>query len=312
MKVLCTLIAVLFSSLMQAKSLSNIVIFGDSLSDNGNLYKLYEYPPSPPYYKGRFSNGPIWAEILAQSYFFDTAKAHLQDYALGGAAIAEKGNDEFIALDLEISTYLAAHQGKANESTLFVIWIGANNYLSNPSEAEDALANVNKGIQSNLERLREAGARHIMLVNLPDLGTAPDPFPEDLLEEDQPAFREKLSSYCQRHNELLANTVSELKQKYSKVQWLYFDVGSKFKEFLAAPEIYGITNTKDACYSSKANKFTKNPMLTIASKLTLKAKQDSCEGYLFFDGVHPTAAAHKIIAAHAQAYLEKEGVEFNA
>lgn len=311
MKVLITLVIFLFSTLIQAKPLSDIIIFGDSLSDNGNLYKLYEVPSSPPYYKGRFSNGPIWAEVLAESYFHKKARSRLQDYAFGGAAIAEEDNQDVFSLGLEISTYLSAHQDKADENSLFVIWIGANNYLVNPTDVDGTLTNVNQGIRSGIKNLVKAGAKHIMLVNLPDLGTAPEPFPQDLnSKEQEAAVRKELSAYCQRHNELLAETVDELKQSHPEIQWLYFDVGSKFKEFLEAPQNYGITNTKDACYSNSAETLTKNPMLTIATKVKLKAKPASCKGYLFFDGVHPTASAHKIIAEHARTLLEKEGVEF--
>lgn len=40
---------------------SRIVMFGDSLSDTGKMYgKMRGYlPSSPPYYQGRFSNGPV-------------------------------------------------------------------------------------------------------------------------------------------------------------------------------------------------------------------------------------------------------------
>ena len=53
-----------------AMAFDQIVFFGDSLSDNGNLYKLFYkiLPKSPPYYNGRFSNGPTWAEDVGTYY----------------------------------------------------------------------------------------------------------------------------------------------------------------------------------------------------------------------------------------------------
>ncbi|HDV5785644.1 TPA: hypothetical protein RJD83_002616 [Legionella pneumophila] len=44
--------------------MKNIVVFGDGLSDNGNLYAYTNHrrPASPAYYNGRFSNGPVWVE----------------------------------------------------------------------------------------------------------------------------------------------------------------------------------------------------------------------------------------------------------
>lgn len=44
-------------------TIKHLAVFGDSVSDNGNVYKLTDkqWPPAK-YYKGRFSNGPVWAE----------------------------------------------------------------------------------------------------------------------------------------------------------------------------------------------------------------------------------------------------------
>ncbi len=313
MKVLLTLLVLFFSTLAQSKPLNNLIVFGDSLSDNGNLYKLYQIPTSPPYYKGRFSNGPVWAERLAKTYFNDKANDHFQNYAFGGAAITDDDNDGLISLNFEITNYLEIHQNKAEEDSLYVVWIGANNYLMPTKSMDDTLMMVNKGIKRGVEKLMKAGAKHIMLVNLPDLGVAPEPFPKgSYTDEEIPAIREKLTSFCQRHNELLTATVSELKQSNPEIQWLYYDASSKFKEFMLSPEQYGITNTTDACYSSSASLRSKNFVLNLASQVNSKANSDNCDGYLFFDGVHPTTLAHIIIAEKAKAYLDAESVGFGA
>ncbi|MBA2652368.1 MAG: SGNH/GDSL hydrolase family protein [Tatlockia sp.] len=308
MKIILAIFALVFSSITQASSLNNMVIFGDSLSDDGNLYELYKIPSSPPYFKGRFSNGPVWIEDLAELYFHENSKAHLQNYAFGGAAIADEDNDGVFSLKLEVDTYLGAHQDKAAANTLYIIWIGANNYLMTPKDADGTLASVNTGIRKSIKTLTKAGAKHIMLVSIPDLGVTP--FPSESYSEDlAPAVREKLSSFTRRHNELLSETITELKQSNPEVEWLYFDASSKFKEFLDTPDIYGIRNTKDACHKSDTDKLIKHSMLQIASRVQERTEPGSCDDYLFFDGVHPTARAHKVIAEHAKAYLESEGVE---
>ena len=48
-----------------ADRINKVVYFGDSLTDTGNIY-MYGHimPKSPPYYNGRFSNGPVWSEYL--------------------------------------------------------------------------------------------------------------------------------------------------------------------------------------------------------------------------------------------------------
>ncbi len=65
-----------------AASFSKLYVFGDSLSDAGNVFNattaLNELPPipgvvfppvlppDPPYFQGRNSNGPVWVEYLAE------------------------------------------------------------------------------------------------------------------------------------------------------------------------------------------------------------------------------------------------------
>src|ERR1700733_6786807 len=62
---------------------SGIVIFGDSLSDPGNIPKFFglDYPPAP-YFQNQFSNGPVYAKYLDALFGISTP---LQDYAIGGA-----------------------------------------------------------------------------------------------------------------------------------------------------------------------------------------------------------------------------------
>jgi len=45
-----------------AQDVADVVVFGDSLSDPGNIPLLtggLDFPPSPPYAGNRFSNGPV-------------------------------------------------------------------------------------------------------------------------------------------------------------------------------------------------------------------------------------------------------------
>jgi Phospholipase/lecithinase/hemolysin len=50
-----------------AAAYSALYVFGDSLSDNGNIPAASGYRPSAPYADGRFSNGPVAVEYLADN-----------------------------------------------------------------------------------------------------------------------------------------------------------------------------------------------------------------------------------------------------
>lgn len=72
----------LLACTLQAGSFTYIAVFGDSLSDNGNLYAFSggAFPPSPPYYAGRVSNGQVAVEYMA-----GILGSPLLDYAFAGA-----------------------------------------------------------------------------------------------------------------------------------------------------------------------------------------------------------------------------------
>ncbi|WP_028388087.1 GDSL family lysophospholipase PlaA [Legionella fairfieldensis] len=306
MKTLFTAFFLFFSSLVLAVPLNNIVVFGDSLSDNGNLYEYMggKLPQSPPYYKGRFSNGPVWVELLAASYFPENAEAHVFDYAFGGASVSQEKEEMLFTLDRELDIYLNSHQGKADKNSLFVVWIGSNNYLGMPEEPENILKEVNTGIKQSLQRLVDAGAKHILVMGVPDLGRTP--MAADFNIQDTLSF---LSS---RHNELLLQAMDELQQANTDVQWIYFDVSGKFNELMNHPESFGLNNITGTCYDAGLKQPTKKAAIYIASSIKKRSKNDSCDGYVFFDPVHPTAPVHRIIADQARVLLEKAGVELVA
>ena len=71
---------------------SNLIVFGDSLSDmgNGNNSAIVSVVfSSPPYWKGRFSNGPVWIEHISDSYglttTFGDGTAQGDNRAFGGS-----------------------------------------------------------------------------------------------------------------------------------------------------------------------------------------------------------------------------------
>lgn len=307
MRLLATLGAFLFSGLVLATPLRNIVVFGDSLSDNGNLYEFmnHQLPPSPPYYEGRFSNGPVWVENLVASYFPDSPKEHLLDYAFGGAGVSEEEGDDDVLFTLrrEVNNYFADHNDKASADSLFIMWIGSNNYLALPEEVDKTLQEVNDGITHSLQRLADKGAKHILVVNIPDLGRIPAAIEFDSID--------MMSYFSKEHNNALNITIANLKQQYPDVEWLYFDMNAAFSRAIEHPEEYGFTHVTGTCSNLLQDELPETPssILKMVSSVRVSRKQDACDGYLFFDLVHPTALAHQLLSDKAREVLDREGVQ---
>ncbi|AUH70767.1 lysophospholipase A [Legionella sainthelensi] len=306
MRLLATISAFLFSGIISATPLHNIVIFGDSLSDNGNLYEFMkkQIPQSPPYYEGRFTNGPVWIEHVIASYFPENPGAHLLDYAFGGAGVSEEegADDVLFTLRREINNYLLAHHDKASEDSLFVIWIGANNYLGLPSEVDKSLQEVNLGIVNSLHRLVKKGAKHILVVNLPDLGRTPAAIEFGTIDE--------LTYFATKHNSMLSQSIDTFKQAYPDVEWLYYDLHQAFEEVIDSPQDYGFTNITNTCVQFDES-ISKTSVLKMAAAAKPQMQEDACTGYLFFDLVHPTGLAHKILAEKARLMLDQQGIVFS-
>ena len=309
MKIFFTVFALLFSTFVSATPLNRIVVFGDSLSDNGNLYEYmkHQLPVSPPYYEGRFTNGPVWVELLMQSYYPTNSQEHLLDYAFGGAGVMEddENDDGFFTLRREMDSYFLTHQDRADEQSMYVVWIGANNYLSMPDDVEKSLADVNKGIKNSLQRLVDKGAQYILVVNLPDLGSTPAARYFDAVDI--------LAYVSNMHNTILKKNVVEFQDRYPAIQWIYFDVKRTFDDMLKNPEQFGFTNATGTCYEAADLKSSPKSILKMVSTINkphLDLKNDHCAGYLFFDPVHPSAAAHKLMAERTKLLFDENGIEF--
>ncbi len=183
--------AVLFlaacSATGRAGPITQIVSFGDSLSDVGNSYAQYGYPASPPYAQGRYSNGPIWLDRLASKLGAAAPAASLTgglDYAFGGGATdtpaisPAPGYAPLITptlqviglvpnVNTQIASYLSNHT--PNSGTLYTLWAGANDFFdgqTNPLKPADNL-------MADIQTLISKGAKNFLVANLPSLGLTP-------------------------------------------------------------------------------------------------------------------------------------------
>ena len=182
--------------------------------------------------------------------------------------------------------------------------MGANNYLGAPEDEDQAIKEVIDGLTHSFQRLVKAGAKHILVFNLPDLGVTP--------YAKFGGQQEILSRLATRHNDTLKQTFEELKVMNPSVQWYYYDVFYMLNDALENPTKYGFTNTEGTCYDSYAlnSSMRDQTMIRVASGIKVNSKKPDCQGYLFFDLVHPAALAHQIIAEDIHAMLDREGIQF--
>lgn len=304
MKKWCVLLSTIFFfvSLVEAAPISKLIVFGDSLSDNGNsfAYTKHQLPPSVSYYKGRYSNGPIWIDRLADKFFgHPVAATQVLNYAFGGAGVLKMQASSFL-LSQEIDSYLLAHSSQIDENSLFMIWMGANDYLMMPDAMESDVKDVVHQIKTNILRLVTQGAKHIMVFALPDLGLTP--FAKELELSDE------FSIITQLHNQHLQQMMSELQTQLPEIDWLYFDMNQLFLDIQSQPQSYGLINMVDKCLQQ--------PPVRRSSKIESHVRriarmQGDCDAYLFFDQLHPTAKTHQIIANQIDKFLKNQDLQAN-
>ena len=156
----------LLLSMPAAAEFSQIVAFGDSLTDNGTNLFYGDYHGID-----HFSNGDVWVEYLA-----DSRGISLDDWAYGGAytgygANFDPGN---YGLLWQVGGYLTDHPA-AQPSALYTIWAGGNDFLalSSGDDVSATISNAAGNIVAAVGSLAGAGARNFLVLNLPDLGRIP-------------------------------------------------------------------------------------------------------------------------------------------
>lgn len=253
-------------TLAEASPITSVVAYGDSLSDNGNLFALVGMPGAP-YFQGRLSNGPVAVEDLAASL-----GVPLVDFALAGAttglgATPDGGTPTSIgSFSLPgMQTQFALTQGTLApylSSGLFVVWGGPNDFLS-PSPLDPTIPEqINRAVSDVVDLvldLQGLGAQRILVPGMPDLGLAPQ------FQAQAPQFTALSAAF---------NTALQASLPAGAI---YFDTFGFLHTVVANPAAYGLSNVTAPCFDGT----------TVCA--------DPAQ-YLFWDGLHPTAVGHELIA----------------
>jgi phospholipase/lecithinase/hemolysin len=239
---------------------SAMYVFGDSLSDNGNVFAASGGTQPPPPYAQRYSNGPVAVEVVAATW-----GVPLFDYAFGGATTGTEnyGSPLLPGMQQQLAMFVASTGGVADPDALFVLWGGSNDVFSALSQGLDptaALAVAASNILNMVGTLEGLGARHVMVGGMPDLGLTPA-FAGD---------RALGTSLTDSYNDLLQTELLGTSARF-------WDVATTMRDIVASPAAYGMTNVVEPCLAG----------------LVACGTPDT---YLFWDSVHPTAAGHALLA----------------
>ena len=256
---------------LSAAAFSGIFAFGDSLTDTGNT-SLASGGASPgaSYFSGRYSNGPVWIEHMAGYLGMPAPVNSLsggRNYAFGGAYTSTGGSVPTLAQQAGMFT---GGGGSFLPTDLVVVWAGANDFLLGGQTNPNIPANNVLGIISTLAG---AGARNILVPNLPDLGDTPA-----LLSTGNAAQIGGATLLSQGFNAALSSGLNNLRQSLGINLW-ELNVYGIGKDLKNNPSASGFTNT------------TQSALLT--------GNAANAAEYLYWDTVHPTARVHDIFGVRA-------------
>ncbi len=303
-----------------ANGYSNIYVFGDSLSDTGNLQNVLQDGVTP----GRFTNGPVAVEVVASAFGLSISNSnHLlggalpigNNFAVAGARTVDEDGDEStpdINLPTQVNAFLQLNGGAAPADALYVVLIGGNDiraarailaegllqnrFFDRARAYYDAVESVKTSVNSQkaqIEKLIAAGAQQILVVNAPDIGAIPE---TDLVTAQTAALADSAykkflvslipdftTTLSVIYNHKLANRVSRL-ETTSGLDIREFDLFSFLSQQIAAADELGYTNTDDACLFVFSQAGAVNPECSDFPAAT---------GFLFWDEIHPTTFAHQ-------------------
>ena len=284
-----------------------LVVFGTSLSDPGNAFALvggtntppdylvdpFFLTPNAPYTRGghHFTNGPTWIEQLAKTMkagvnaepAFRGANPRAMNFAIATSRAREDGVNPSLAL--QVTTFLQDTGGSASPTALYVVEMGSNDVrdaLNAGAGATAVLSAALTSIRTSVDALYAAGARRFLIWNVPNPALTPA-----IRRLNSPAISGAMTSLTTSFNMGLDGQIALLKATRPGIQIDVLNVFKLLNDVVGSPAAFGFENVTTPCITpSEAPFFCQQP-----------------DEYLFWDGIHPTAAMHAVVAALAEATL---------
>lgn len=292
--------------------IERLIVFGDSLSDPGNFFlatgdsvaEPFEPIPTAPYEVGKFhfSNGETWVERLARELENRRGgrpalerPGRFTNYAFGRAR-ARPSSPVFSDFDLsfQVSAFLFDFESVAPSDALYSVWIGSNDLF----EAINALQDDPSGVSTatiiteaitatseNIFALYVAGARTFLVPNMPNAAITPA-----VISQNDPTVTFVANLVTGQYNAALAAALDGLEAGLLGIRFIRLDVFSILNGIVESPAAVGLENVTNSC-------------------ITPGIPEDAICGrpnkFLFWDFIHPTRRAHRILSERAVDVLEE-------
>lgn len=273
-----------FSSLKSARvsRFDRAIIFGDSQSDNGNVYRLTNrtYPIVPPYYEGRFSNDRNWVDLLAIS--------EKSNYAYGGATTDANYVQGYTKLSTvpvpgvrqQVASYVqnvSLNKPDFNR-TVYIVWVGGGDLLLSMN------ATTQGYVSSMLNSVRDLiafGARNLLIFNQAPFYVFP--------YISRMNMTAQFTALIDDVNNKLTTDLDTMQRMYSNVTLQRYDVHS-FLTKIVANQSYPFADTTSPCWT------TYN--LTTVNQGCADPKK-----FAFLDNFYLASTVHKLLADDVFALL---------
>ncbi len=222
---------------------------------------------------GRASNGPVWVEHLAErlGVFLQPSRTGGSNYAVGGARLDPRSGHT--SLRAQASTYLRT--SRPNGRILHIVYGGGNDLLATVGQPQAAtmVDAAVASLRSIVADLASQGATDILVPNLPGIGITP------AVRAHGSQAVEAANQLAARFNSALDRVLSDFAGRTS-LRLYRLDVWQLAEQVRADPAAAGFVDITTPC-----------------------GQHRNCNGYLFWDDVHPTTQAHRRLADAAAQVL---------
>lgn len=272
-----------------------VIIFGDSLSDTGNL-AIINLPF--PYFENRISNGPVAADFVTQSLGLNADRSgHLFSNGSGNNFSVAGGNiigGDPEDLTQQIDAFFARDSDPLSSLDLVIVFMGGNDLrdIRNIADESSAAQRINETImviKQQLQRLVDAGARKIFVPNVANIGRVPETLNR---ETSDPGVSSLAANYVRSYNQLLESSLSGLIDA-GDTEIVIFDLFSALESILETPQAFGFDNSTQGCFDPDEFDIETSCVLF------------GLNSRVFFDSLHPSSKTHQLIAQQMISFLPK-------